>query len=494
MTGLTIACVRTGTRYGPEYVRILADMVARYLHTPYRFVCLTDKPDDLPDIECMTIDDLGGWWSKLELFRPGRFTGRVCYFDLDVAIVGPLAEIVEKDGIIRDWNLPMFNSSVMCWMAGERELVPFGAAATGAHKRFVERLAPAYPYGDQQAITKWFPDWPTFPPEWCVSYRASAVHTVPDKASVVVFHGLPKPSQITDGWVPEVWKVGGSLIPKFTRDGNVDTDILIENMRVNCKRPLSWFTRGPALVGKRAHIVCGGPGVENHLFSLKRAKAKGDAIIAVNGAIKWLATRAITPTWGVVMDARPSNARFVENGPKETWYLIASHCDPSIVDACKGRTTILWHADLADKRQEDVLKEANPQGLGELIGGHGTVGLRAILMAVLSGCENVHVYGMPSCLMDGKHHAYPQPENDEHAVVPFRIAGDKDETVYVCQGWMARQADEFQNLYFSLRRYWRENGIDGVLKVHGKGLVPALWKMNEQRWYDDMAKQIRKAG
>lgn len=475
---LTIACVRTGTLYGPEYVRILKDMVGRYLSLPHRFVCLTDRPDDLSDIECMRIDDLGGWWSKLELFRPGRFTGRVCYFDLDVAIVGPLDELVQQDGIIADWNLPMFNSSVMGWEAGTRDIECPAEGQRDA--RWGTVMQEMFAYGDQQWIASRWPDWPTYPPEWCVSYRKSAQFTVPDKASVVCFHGQPKPAAITTGWVPEVWKIGGAFVPKFTRDGNVNTDILIDHMRVNCARPLAWFTPGDALKGKRAHIVCGGPGVENNLFSLRRAKKRGEPIIAVNGAIKWLASKGIQPTWGVVMDARESNVRFVENGPKDTWYLIASMCHPSLFDALKGRIVVPWHADLNDARQDAIFKEQSNNG--HLVGGGGTVGLRAVLLAVISGCKDVHLYGIPSCLVGDAHHAYTQPENDGMAVISFTIAGDPKKTVYRCQGWMSRQADEFGQMYFSLQR----NGVS--VTVHGKGLIPDLWAMYEAKVKQPMRK------
>jgi hypothetical protein len=40
-----------------------------------------------------------------------------------------------------------------------------------------------------------------------VSYKQ--INGPPEKASVVVFHGKPRPHEVTTGWVPEVWKVGG---------------------------------------------------------------------------------------------------------------------------------------------------------------------------------------------------------------------------------------------------------------------------------------------
>ena len=47
---MIVACVRTGKRYGVEYVARLKAGVARHLTMPHRFMCLTDRPRDLRDI------------------------------------------------------------------------------------------------------------------------------------------------------------------------------------------------------------------------------------------------------------------------------------------------------------------------------------------------------------------------------------------------------------------------------------------------------------
>jgi hypothetical protein len=41
-TPVNVICIKWGTKYGPDYVNRLRNMVQRHLHRPHRFVCLTE--------------------------------------------------------------------------------------------------------------------------------------------------------------------------------------------------------------------------------------------------------------------------------------------------------------------------------------------------------------------------------------------------------------------------------------------------------------------
>lgn len=92
---LTVCCVlKSGGIYKKEHVNILKSMVGRNLSIDHKFVCLSDC-----DVECERIpliNNLQGWWSKLELFRPGLFDGPVLFLDLDTVIVNSLDLLIEK--------------------------------------------------------------------------------------------------------------------------------------------------------------------------------------------------------------------------------------------------------------------------------------------------------------------------------------------------------------------------------------------------------------
>ena len=138
MTPLTVAClfVRGEYPYTVEYIRRLRAMVERWIDRPFRFVCLTDQPEAMPDgVEPIEVKRLHGfaYWTKLELFNPVRqWTGRMLYLDLDVLIVAPLAPIVDYPAAFALTDDPSkngrqgrdrygrrivrrFNSSIMVW-------------------------------------------------------------------------------------------------------------------------------------------------------------------------------------------------------------------------------------------------------------------------------------------------------------------------------------------------------------------------------------------
>ena len=181
---LTVACVLSeGPKrsYDRSHVTRLADMVAKHLGDPYRFVCLDDSP-------------FPGWWAKTSLFTPGRFEGRVLYLDLDVTVVGPLDEVARYPApfvAIRDYIGLGFNSSVMSWDAGAVDHL-----YTEFTPDVMDRMR-----GDQDWITARMNgrEAATFPRKWCVSYRQSVepIGRGPSDAKVVVFHGFPKPWEVS---------------------------------------------------------------------------------------------------------------------------------------------------------------------------------------------------------------------------------------------------------------------------------------------------------
>ena len=176
----TLACVMVrGKRrkYSPKYVHRLRQMVGRHTDRPFRTVCLTDQPDDMPEgVEAVRIpglgeDDARGWWRKMYLFHPGMpFGDRVLYLDLDVLVVGDLAPIIDypADFAIAPDSAPDFRgkgqwktvkgyqSSVMVWDHRARE-------------RFFTGFDPTMPnrlWGDQDALKEMSPDERTFPGQW----------------------------------------------------------------------------------------------------------------------------------------------------------------------------------------------------------------------------------------------------------------------------------------------------------------------------------------
>lgn len=212
---LTVACVwvQGNVPYGVEYVTRLKAMVAKHLPVAHQFVCLTDRPWELPaDVESIPIPSVGtmfGWWAKIQLFSPSRFDGRVLYLDLDTLIVGDLnwvAQFPSSFALIPDAGsfqpkthhrvVKRFNSSVMVWDAGVNTQL-----FTNWTPAVAKRL-----WGDQDLIGEQWPHAGMMPAEWFPRLSAIQAGPVPADA-IVVLAKKPKNEEAARRWpwVAETW-------------------------------------------------------------------------------------------------------------------------------------------------------------------------------------------------------------------------------------------------------------------------------------------------
>ncbi len=209
LDALTVACVKHGTKYGPDYVNRLYAMVRRHLPGNWRFVCHTDDPAGLrPEVGVIDISATGlrGWWAKLTLFDPATAIPdrTVLYFDLDTVIVGDLGFVRGlKVGfhIMEHPDAPTFNSSVMLF---DR------AFAAVVHDRFRKQDLDRLP-SDQDLIEECLPGIDTFPHGLARVYRGlhpdlDSAGLAKTDARIVTFPTEPKPHQIRQGWVPDHWR------------------------------------------------------------------------------------------------------------------------------------------------------------------------------------------------------------------------------------------------------------------------------------------------
>jgi hypothetical protein len=470
-----VVFVRVGQKYSPEYVAVLSDMMARNLSElddiqPW---CVTDDPASVPEgVRVIAHNpDLPGWWQKVWLFSgdmPWQAGERVIYCDLDVVVTGRLEPLFAAKGIIRDWNWPGFNSSVMVWDHGEHRQVwdHFDPAIIDQPSA---DLAPYLPKGqinggDQEWIAKAAPNFPILPPAWCVSYKQEAALYPPEGARIVVFHGEPKPHQVS-GWVADFWKIGGFTELPVMDGANVSQPTIQANIVANAARDLAWFTGFPAHKDT-AVICCGGPSLADSLADIRFRKRQGARIISVNNVLGFLAEQGLTPDSHVMLDARPQNAAFLAQAPQSTRYLVASQCDAAVFDALEGRDVLVWHCDAAGLEETlDALPNTPARPMIPVPGG-GTVGLRAMLLAWMSGYRKIHIYGMDGSFRNGEHHAYPQPINDADRTLQVQLNGNR----YTCARWMVRQANEFRQAYQAMS----QAGVQ--VFVHGDGLIPDLYR------------------
>jgi hypothetical protein len=209
---ITVACVRVGTKYGPEYVDRLESMAARHLAS-HRFVCLTDQPDTPGETIDVSACGLDGWWAKMCLFDRRLIPGRVLFFDLDTVILNDLTPLAEWGGAFgicesftrRAGNLNWpcrYGSCVMSIGPG------FGQDIWERFDRDRDAIMRRCTRGDQQAIEALHPTatllQDELPEGFFMGYR-DLTDTKPD-ASVIVFGGRRKPGNSPYQWVTDAWR------------------------------------------------------------------------------------------------------------------------------------------------------------------------------------------------------------------------------------------------------------------------------------------------
>jgi hypothetical protein len=172
-------------------------MVERNVTVDHRFVCLTNTK-----VPCESIsleNDWRGWWSKIELFRPGLFEGRVFYLDLDTVILSNIDELLEQEDnfiALKPFNpyraeLPgYFGSGLMSWEVGDFDYLYEEFDYEARHKYpgdqdyLVDKMRKQY-----QSVAYW-----QELVDGIYSYkRHIRLGVVTASPRVVCFHGRPRP-------------------------------------------------------------------------------------------------------------------------------------------------------------------------------------------------------------------------------------------------------------------------------------------------------------
>lgn len=233
---LDCVCVIHGDRYPWIYVERLWNMLCRHLTTQPRFHVFTESSRSVP--EQLIRHDLQewpgisnsrrAWWYKMQMFDPRHGLGTVLYLDLDVVVCGSLDWVQHLDHrrfwAIRDWRCLWrpgwrgINSSMMFWDTQKFSGIWSGFLALG-----LSQACGRY-HGDQDFLTEivdkshlsYFPEQMIRSWRWQIrdggmdprsrqSLRPGAGSIIPPDTRVMVFHGRPKPHEVSDPVIQQHW-------------------------------------------------------------------------------------------------------------------------------------------------------------------------------------------------------------------------------------------------------------------------------------------------
>lgn len=208
---ITVACVlRSGGDYGPSWVYALRRGLNRH-HPEHRFVCLTDVQGVTPMWRAPLEHHWPGWWSKLELFRPGLFEEgeRVLYLDLDTLVLGSLEELASYRGefaMIRGfYRKTQLQSGVMAFTPGEVTQALWDRWMRSPQRGMRQKR------GDGEWIAENAPRADVLPDLYPGAIRSFKVHhrdqpPDPDQGvALLCGHGHPRFSDPVAGWAHRHW-------------------------------------------------------------------------------------------------------------------------------------------------------------------------------------------------------------------------------------------------------------------------------------------------
>ncbi len=185
-----VLVLKRSNDYGDDYVEKLVDGLE----------------SGLSDFELDLIEDSPwpGWWSKMAMFSPD-VTGDFLYLDLDTVINGPIDDLFTgKLTVLRDFNVPKWMASGLMFIpeADREEIWRNWVADPDGHIRKY-----GFGYGDGGFLSQFWKQradrWQDVLPGKVVSYKNHCKQEPPEGASVICYHGVPRPR--TTGWA-----VGGS--------------------------------------------------------------------------------------------------------------------------------------------------------------------------------------------------------------------------------------------------------------------------------------------
>lgn len=190
---LTIACLlKSGGEFKAEHVARLKQQCAKI---PYeRFVCLSDVK--VPCERIPLVHNWPRWWGQCELFRRDLFDGPVLYMDLDTTIIKDPGLVIEPndfwalgwDGATHQHAMEP-TSGVMAWWGDFSHIYEKCKVLTMRPAMWVNEGI--FPFQPAQFIQERFPGF--------YSYKRDVRHKgLPADATVVYFHGTPRPWDIPE--------------------------------------------------------------------------------------------------------------------------------------------------------------------------------------------------------------------------------------------------------------------------------------------------------
>ena len=203
-----VTVLKTGPEYKEQHVHLLVESLVKY-NKNVRLSVLSDININHPKVDTIPlIENWPGWWSKIEMFRPGLFDETVFYMDLDSVVVGDLSNLENRPlrafGMISDvYNIGRFGSGLMMFDPKQNYGYLYDEFKKNSQHIINTYRVPGK-WGDQDFINDNLQERQValdqVYPGYFSSYKVHCRRGVPRNTKIVFFHGKPRPWEVKLTW------------------------------------------------------------------------------------------------------------------------------------------------------------------------------------------------------------------------------------------------------------------------------------------------------
>jgi hypothetical protein len=197
-----VTVLKTSDSFKKEYVDLIYEQCKKFAPS-HEFVCISNDKR-VPGYKQM-INDFPRWWPKVEMFN---IQGPVLYLDIDTVIVKNISTLIQEASkyefvCLRDFYKERLKlertigSGVMFW---NKDMSYLYQKFMRDPNRHMAECTTSRWWGDQGFIEKHHREKPVFwqdiLPNKVVSWKEHCKSGVPDSASIIAFHGNPRPWEV----------------------------------------------------------------------------------------------------------------------------------------------------------------------------------------------------------------------------------------------------------------------------------------------------------
>ena len=206
-----VCVLKSGGDFVPEDVKRLGICVKKYAKK-CNFTVLSDMPEceQYVDTYIPLTDNLPGWWSIIEVFK---LNGPLIFTGLDTVLIGSIYRLIEAVRKMDNNQMMMlkpFNPGNTGWASG---IMAWKGDFQWLYSKFEPKPAIAR-HKMEQKYTSFMLRLNRVPVisaqskfDGIYSYKRHCAKQMPKDARFVIFHGLPRPVQVSGlDWVQKAWE------------------------------------------------------------------------------------------------------------------------------------------------------------------------------------------------------------------------------------------------------------------------------------------------